>query len=180
MIPNMRTLTDAAKVQALMQRLGRRARGSGRIYLVGGASAVLVGWRAATVDVDLKLAPEPPGIFEAIAQAKDTLRMNVELAAPDDFLPPLPGWQERSQFIVRHGEVDFFHYDFYGQALAKIGRGLEHDLRDVQLMARRGLIETGRLLELFSAIESDLIRYPQIDPGGLRERLRSTVRALGS
>lgn len=48
------------------------------------------------------------------------------------------------------------------------------------MMVRRGLIETVRLLELFSAIESDLIRYPQIDPGGFRERLRKAVRELDS
>lgn len=117
----MRTLTDAAKIRALMQCLGERAHGSGRVYLVGGASAVLIGWRAATVDVDLKLEPEPPAVFEAIAHAKDTLGMNVELAAPDDFLPPLPGWQERSQFIARHGDVDFFHYDFYGRLSPRSG-----------------------------------------------------------
>lgn len=139
-----------------------------------------VGWRAATVDVALKLAPEPPAILEAIAHAKGTLGLNVGLAAPDDFLPRLPGWQERSRVIARHGDVDCFHYDFYGQAPAKVGRGLEHDLGDVQMMVCRGLIETGRLQELFSAIEADLIRYPQIDPGGFRERLRRVVRDLDS
>jgi len=45
-----------------------RARGDGCIYLVGGASAVIIGWRDSTTDVDLKLDPEPDGVFEAIAQ----------------------------------------------------------------------------------------------------------------
>lgn len=103
----MRSLTDAAKVNALMQQLGLQSRGAGRIYLVGGASAVLVGWRATTVDADLKLAPEPDGVFEAIAEAKDTLDINIELAAPDDFVPALPDWESRSRFIARHGQVDF-------------------------------------------------------------------------
>ena len=49
--------------------------------LVGGASAVIIGWRETTLDVDLKLDPEPPGVFEAIALAKDALAINVELAA---------------------------------------------------------------------------------------------------
>ena len=86
-----------------MEGIGRGCRSSGRIYLVGGSCAVLVGWRATTVDVDLKLDPEPAGAFEAIAGLKDTLGVNVELAAPDQFIPPLPGWRERSPFVVRHG-----------------------------------------------------------------------------
>lgn len=73
-----------------------------------------------------------------------------------------------------------FRSGFYGQALAKIGRGLERDLGDVQMMVRRGLIECGRPLESFSAIEAELIRYPQFDPGGFRERLRKAVRDLDS
>lgn len=75
---------------------------------------------------------------------------------------------------------DSFHCDFYGQASAKVGRGLEHDLGDVQLMVRHGLLETGCLVELFSTIESDLIRDPQIDSGGLRKRLPRAVRNLDS
>lgn len=75
---------------------------------------------------------------------------------------------------------DSFHYGFHGQALAKSGHGLERDLGDVQVMVRRGLIECSRLLELFSAIESELIRNPQVDPGGFRERLRRAVRDLDS
>jgi hypothetical protein len=38
-----------------MEGLGRHARGPGRVYLTGGATALLEGWRASTVDVDLKL-----------------------------------------------------------------------------------------------------------------------------
>ena len=85
----MREPTEAARVRDLMKRLGAESRGPGRIYLVGGASAVLLGWRATTVDVDLKLDPEPVGVFEAVARAKDALNINVELAAPDDFMPAI-------------------------------------------------------------------------------------------
>ena len=56
----MRSLTDADKVMRLMRELGRGVRGPGRVYLTGGASAVLIGWRTMTVDADLKLEPEPP------------------------------------------------------------------------------------------------------------------------
>ena len=174
----MREPAGGPRVRDLMRLLGGAARGPGRIYLVGGASAVLLGWRATTVDVDLKLAPEPPGVFEAIARAKDALNVNVELAAPDDFMPPLPGWRDRSAFIARHGSIDFFHYDFYAQALAKIERGHESDLLDVDAMRRQRLIEPARLVGLFGAIEPALIRYPAIDPASFRDRVRAAAQAM--
>ena len=170
-----RESSDAEKVRAFMRRLGEEARGPGRVYLVGGASAVLIGWRATTVDVDLKLAPEPLGAFAAIARAKEALDMNVELAAPDDFIPPLPGWRERSLHIAQRGLVEFFHYDFYAQALAKIERGHEQDLRDVEAMRRLALIDAERLAELFDAIEPDLLRYPAIDAACFRDKVRRAL-----
>ena len=174
----MREPTGAARVRDLMERLGAESRGPGRIYLVGGASAVLLDWRATTVDVDIKLDPEPAGVFEAIARVKDAMNVNVELAAPDDFMPALPGWRERSVFVARHGAVDFFHYDFYAQALAKIERGHDRDLFDVEAMGRLRLIEPARLIELFGAIEPALIRYPAIDPASLRDRVLSAAKEM--
>ena len=167
----MRTTSDAAKITRLMQGLGRLARGPGRVYLVGGASAVTLGWRAATIDADLKLDPEPEGIFEAISKLKEELDMNVELAAPDDFIPPVPGWRQRSSFIARHGQVDFFHYDFYGQALAKIERGHAMDLEDVRQMIGRGLIDKEDLVRRFDAIAPDIVRYPAIEPDAFRAKV---------
>ena len=174
-----REATTAAKVRQLLRRLGEEVRGPGRIYLVGGASAVLVGWRETTVDVDLKLAPEPPGVFEAIARAKEALDMNVELAAPDDFIPPLPGWQERSPHLAQHGKVAFFHYDFYAQALAKIERAHQLDWEDVRAMSERGLIEPRQLAALFAAIEANIPRYPAIDAASFANRVRLATEAMG-
>lgn len=104
--------------------------------------------------------------------------MNIELAAPDDFLPPLPGWRTRSVFIARFGPVDFFHYDFYAQALAKIERSHEQDLVDVAAMRRERLIEPARLTALFGRIEPALIRYPAIDPPSLRDRVEAAAAAM--
>ena len=170
-----REISNAAKVRHFMRHVGERATSPGRIYLVGGASAVLIGWRDTTVDVDLKLDPEPGGVFEAIARAKDELDMNVELAAPDDFIPALPDWRERSVFVVRHGVVDFLHYDFYAQALAKIERGHDLDLQDVAAMRRRGLIEGPRLGAFFRAIEGDLLRFPVIDATDFAHRVQHAM-----
>ena len=175
-----RSLVDADRIVRLMHGIGRRATGPGRVYLVGGSSAVIVGWRTATVDADIKLDPEPTAVFEAIALLKDELDMNVELAAPDQFVPPLPGWRERSPFIARYGKVDFFHYDFYGQALAKIERGHSTDMGDVQAMVGRGLIDLDELVRQFERVSRDLLRYPAIDEQALRAKLARVVTRLQS
>jgi hypothetical protein len=164
----MRLEADICKIESFMAVTGQRVRGKGRIYLAGGATAVLHGWRPMTIDIDIKPEPEPDGLFEAIAQLKDELDINVELACPDQFIPALPGWRERSLFIAIHGFVEFFHYDPYAQALAKLHRGHERDLQDAQSFLRHGLIQLDLLRELFKMIEPQLIRYPAIDPAAFR------------
>ena len=76
-----RSLSNSRKVRDFLRFIGSHARG-GRVFLAGGTSAVIVGWRDHTVNVDLKLDPEPAGVFESIARAKETLDMNVGPAAP--------------------------------------------------------------------------------------------------
>ncbi len=164
----MRLETDKIKIESFMAAMGKQVRSKGCIYLTGGATAVLHGWRTMTIDIDIKPDPEPAGLFEAIALLKEELDINVELASPDQFIPALPGWRERSLFIATHGLIEFFHYDPYGQALAKLQRGHERDLQDIQSLLRHGLIQMDRLRDLFDAIEPQLIRYPAIDPAAFR------------
>jgi len=175
----MRRLATAARIERLLQVLGRKAKGPGRIYLVGGATAALMGWRETTKDVDLKLEPEPPGIFEAIRDAKEELNINIELAAPDQFIPPVPGWQGRSLFITSVGEVSFCHYDLLSQALAKLERGHAQDLVDVRSMIERGLLTASALKDGLARIEDALIRYPAIEPAAFRDKLSRFLDALG-
>ena len=164
----MRAETDKARLEAFMAALGNRVRGEGCVYLTGGATAVLHNWRPMTIDIDIKPDPEPPGLFEALALLKNELDINVELASPDQFIPAIPGWRERSLFIARHGLIHFFHYDPYGQALSKLQRRHDRDIRDVHSMLREGLIHTDRLREMFTQIEPQLIRHPAIDPASFR------------
>lgn len=173
----MRGETDKAKLERFLVALGRRVTGPGTVYLTGGATALLHNWRAMTVDVDLKADPEPPGLFEALAVLKDELDINLELASPDQFIPPLPGWRERSLFIATHGPVQFYHYDPYSQALAKLQRRHDRDLLDVQAMVRDGLIRLDRLMDLFHQIEPQLIRYPALNAAVFRAAVEEFCRA---
>ena len=171
----MRPNVDSQKIERLMQVLGREAQGSGCIYFTGGASALLIGWRSSTVDVDIRLDPEPPGIFQAIAKLKQELNINIELASPQDFLPPLPGWRDRSVFIGKQGKISFYHYDFTAQALAKLSRGFDRDLKDVQAMYEQKLFSLTELQDCFEAIAPELIRFPSLDSDVLRNKVKNFI-----
>ncbi len=80
----------------------------------------------------------------------------------------MPGWQERSRFIARHGHASYYHYDFYAQALAKLERAERKDVADVEAMLARGLVEPRTAWALFRAIEPLLYRYPALDPAEFR------------
>lgn len=173
----MRERTTRERLIAFMRRLGREPGARGRVYFTGGATAVLDGWRESTVDVDLELEGEAEQLLSSFSAIKDELQINIELAAPHHFLPPLPGWRERSRYIGSEGNLHFYHYDPYAQALAKIERGHWQDLLDVNEMFRSGLVRAEELLRLFETIEPELFRYPAVDPRSLRRKVESAVRA---
>ena len=169
-------MSDEAGIRAFLAALGRAARESANLYLVGGATAVLYGWRATTIDIDLTLAPERDELLRALPELKRTLGLNLEFSAPHHFIPPLPGWEQRSVFVGRYGKLSVFHYDPYAQALAKIERRHAQDVSDVRRMFADGLISAGQLLELFESIESNLYRYPAIDPADFRTAVEEAIR----
>jgi hypothetical protein len=172
----MRQVADASRIRAFMREVGKRATLPAKVYLVGGSSSVLQGWRPSTVDVDLRIVPDTE-ILMLLPGIKNDLDLNVELAAPDEFIPALPGWEARSIWIAREGRVDFLHYDFYAQALAKLERGLGHDRDDVKRMVAAGLVVPAEALRLFQLIEPELYRFPAIDPGTIRRAVESAFKA---
>ena len=167
----MRGLADAGRLRRFLKELARAAEADVAVYLTGGATAVLLGWRESTIDADILFVPEQDSLYRALPRLKDELQLNVEIASPAHFIPELPGWRERSLFIERVGSVSYYHYDPYSQALAKIERGHAKDLADVAQLLARGHVEPQRLRELFDAVESRLHRYPAVDPPSFRKRL---------
>lgn len=171
----MRGAADAERIEGLARELGRVVPAGTRMYLTGGATAVLEGWRESTVDIDIRFEPDSDVALERIRDLKEELGVNVELASPLDFLPPLPGWQDRSRFRLRDGNLEVFDFDPYSQALSKLQRGFDLDLEDVRSMVDSGQVDPATLLELYGAIEEDLYRFPAVEPGSLR----AAVEALG-
>jgi hypothetical protein len=150
------------------------------MYLTGGATAVLEGWRDSTVDIDVRFEPDSDAALSRIKDLKEELAVNVELASPLDFLPPLDGWRDRSRFRFREGNLEVFDFDPYSQALSKLQRGFELDLKDVQSMVSSGQVEPARLLELYEGVEPDLFRFPAVDPTSLRAAVESLIEGLDS
>ncbi len=169
----MRDPADAERIQRLARELGRAVAPGTRMYLTGGATAVLEGWRESTADIDVRFEPDSDAALSRIAEIKERIAINVELASPLDFLPELDGWRDRSRFRFREGNLDVFDFDPYSQALSKLERGFELDLADVRSMVDSGQVEPAKLRELFEGVEAELYRFPAVDPATLRAAVDS-------
>jgi hypothetical protein len=130
--------------------LARETTSDADVFLVGGTSAVLIGWPESTIDIDLAIRPESDAMLRAIPLLKERLDVNVELASPEHFIPVPIGWEARSPIIKRIGRVTYHHYDFVAQALSKIERGHGRD---------------------------ELYRYPAIDPPSFRRAVDTAFPA---
>lgn len=167
----MRDKLSREKLDRFLHALASATDQTTRIYLTGGATALILGWRETTIDVDVKIEPENDQILRAISSLKDELNINVELVSPSDFIPEIPGWDSRSKFIMQDGKVSVYHYDFYAQALSKIERFHERDVFDVTEMLRRRIIDPERLKQLFDSIEPLLFRFPSISTMAFKKKL---------
>jgi hypothetical protein len=62
----MRELADSTRIERFMRELGRAVDVEGRVYLTGGATAVLHGWRDTTIAAGLVNPTEALIQFKAI------------------------------------------------------------------------------------------------------------------
>ena len=152
-----------------MKELARSARVDKeyRVFLVGGGSALIGGWRESTIDADLYSDDED--IFRDVQELKERLQVNIEFARPENFVPPLEGSRQRHLFIRKMGRVSYYHYDPYSQALSKIVRGFTRDLADAEAFITSGMVDAGRLRALVNAIpDSAWAKYPALSSRAVR------------
>jgi hypothetical protein len=146
------------------------------VYLVGGGTAVEAGWRDASVDADLWSDREE--IFRDIQHIKERLNVNIELARPEHFVPPLRGSADRHVFVERVRSVSFYHYDPYAQILAKIVRGFRRDVEDAHRFLESGMVDPEKLRALVHEIPDEAFaRYPSLSPGELRGAVEDFLRS---
>jgi hypothetical protein len=155
----------AQALQDFLAKLGDCYRHSGRLYLVGGSSLILVAAKVSTLDIDLQFdIPEEhqAQFIRCLRELSRRHQLPVEQASPDQFIPLPQGYQNRHQFIGRYGSLDVFHFDFYSVALSKLSRGNEKDFADVIQMVTQKLIALSQLREQFQEV------LPQVESFGLR------------
>lgn len=136
---------------------------------------MLVGWREATVAVDIKVVPDDGDLLRRVPELKEELELNVELASPDLFLPVRPGWEARSPWEATKGQLVVRHFDLVAQALGKLERGHARDLVDVAELFRRGYVTADALRAELGAVEPQLHRFPAVDPATLRAAVDDAI-----
>lgn len=67
----MRAVADRPRIERVMQSFARAAQGETTVYLVGGTTAVLLGWRESTIDVDFVVRPEDDALMRALPSMKE-------------------------------------------------------------------------------------------------------------
>lgn len=79
----VRPPVDERRLREFLTRLGELSRGPGRLYLTDGATALTFQWRDATVDIDLRLDPEPDayGRYNALLRDLVSCERALELRA---------------------------------------------------------------------------------------------------
>lgn len=167
----MREPLTKDRLRPFFEAMAANLPSGGRIYITGGASALLFDWRTSTLDVDISADPEPVNFFPAISRIKEELQINIEIASPAKLVPPLPGWQSRSKFIDTFRKTDFYHFDFYTQAFSKIVCSHARDIADVENMLNDGLIAPSRLSDLYHEVADQILRYPRLDPQTVTARI---------
>ncbi len=164
----MRQELTRERLMELVKALARAAprRRTYRLFLVGGGTAVYLGWRRASIDVDF--FTEQDGLFRNIQEIKERLNVNVELARPEDFVPPLADSEDRHVFIDRVGPISLYHYDPYAQLLSKVVRGFARDMDDAREFIKSGMVDAHEFRTLVRAIpDSAYAKYPRLSRRGV-------------
>jgi hypothetical protein len=177
----LRRRLTAETLRELMAELARTAPRMplSRVYLVGGGTAVLAGWREATIDADL--FSERQDVFRDVQAIKERLQLNIEFVRPEHFVPSLPGSSYRHRFVERVGAIDFYHYDPYAQLLSKIVRGFRKDMQDARAFVESGWVNPARFRELVEGIpDTAYIAYPNLSRAAVLDAVDAFLAELDS
>ena len=173
------------RIEHFLRELGKRYRGGGRFYLVGGTQMVYAGFRRQTEDINytVRLEGDDQEFVVAVRSLIRELNISVEQAGPGDFIPLPGGWEERSRFIGRYGQLDVYTFDPISTALSKIERGSSRDIEDVLALLRERIILMSELRAAFEEIlprlETESLRVDESDFRRKFEGLRQLAAQYG-
>ena len=175
----MRDRLNRESLLRLMRELARSAKSKRqyRVYLVGGGTAVLEGWRESSIGADLYAKQDD--IFRDVQNVKERLNLNIEFVRPEDFVPPLEGSETRHVLVETVGRVSFYHYDPYAQLLSKVVRGFARDLADARAFVTSGMVDPDRFRNLVQGIpESMYSKYPRLSRAAVRAAVDDFLSSL--
>jgi len=163
-------------IQSFMRSIGKILKKRTTLYLTGGSTAILYGFREGTIDIDI--AGDMDELFSYIPKIKERLQINIEMAKPTDFIPSLPNEKERHISIGTFGKVTFMHFDPYAQVFSKIVRGHETDIADAKALVSTKLVEIKKLCEMVKKIpDSSFARYPRLNRSAVEAAVESFSKA---
>ena len=89
---SFRDSVNCHRIEEFLSQLGKRFRGAGRVYLVGGTTMVYEGFRTQTLDLDIDLTfdlhpTDRTEFIQVVRELKDELHVNVEEVSPSHFIP---------------------------------------------------------------------------------------------
>ena len=152
---SFRDSVNRHRIEEFLNQLGKRFRGAGQVYLVGGTTMVYEGFRTQTLDIDLAFDLHPADhaeFIQVVRELKEELQVNVEEVSPGHFIPLPSGYEARCQFLSRYGKLEVFHFDPYSIALSKIERATAEDFSDVLSLLKNNWIQIEMLEETFREI----------------------------
>lgn len=163
-------------IESFMTSVGRMIKKRATFYLTGGATAILFDFRESTIDIDI--AGDMDELFSSIPKLKERLQINIEMAKPTDFIPSLPGEEDRHIPIGTFGKVTFMHFDPYSQAFSKIVRGHQTDIADVKALLSAGLVDAKKLCEMVRKLPNrHFARYPRLNRPAVEAAVASFAKA---
>ncbi|MDE0301356.1 MAG: DUF6036 family nucleotidyltransferase [Candidatus Poribacteria bacterium] len=152
---SFRDAVNRNRIEGFLNQLGKRFRGAGQVYLVGGTTMVYEGFRTQTLDIDIAFELDPKDHTEfihVVRELKEEMQINVEEASPRHFIPLPSGYETRCQFLGHYGKIEVFHFDPYSMALSKIERATAEDFSDVLALLKHNWIQIEMLEEAFRDI----------------------------
>ena len=95
------------------------------------------------------------------------------------FIPLPSGWEDRSPFVGRYGNLDVFTFDPVSTCLSKIARGTGPDVEDVLALLGAGLVQREQLVAAFHEIVPRLPRESvRVDEADFRRKFDALIALL--
>ncbi len=169
---------DSAKIQSVLEMLGKHVPASSRLFLLGGSALILLGSQRPTIDIDFIGDDVSPSEFDrAVMQAAKDMKIFAEPVPIERFIPLPDGSDDRKIRVGRFGNMEVFVADPYSIALSKLDRGFDTDVDDILFLIENKYVAVIEL-ERMTQVVLTRAREFDIDPADFLAHLEIVRRRL--